>query len=191
MTAEDRRRRATQLALSFFCTWRLMSSARRDRSSALALIRKASRPPRRSTVFNALVEIRSLTERPSASDIMVTLTRLGRKRRLVFMFEWLTVCPTCAPFPVNSQRRDMLKTSRFRRLRPRARRMKHRGLIGPRTYREPGERRQAAEAPAGRLGRAARSRNLAIRSAGWLFGRAVAFGMRRLAGVAPVRPRSR
>src|SRR5258707_3326069 len=134
MTAEDRRRRATQLALSFFCTWRLMSSARRDRSSALALIRKASRPPRRSTVFNALVEIRSLTERPSASDILVTLTRLGRKRRLVFMFEWLTVCPTCAPFPANSERPDMLENLAFR---ARARRMKHPGLIGPRTYREP------------------------------------------------------
>src|SRR5258705_10052793 len=118
MTAEDRRRRATQLALSFFCTWRLMSSARRDRSSALALIRKASRPPRRSTVFNALVEIRSLTERTSASDIMVTLTRLGRKRRLVFMFEWLTVCPTCAPFPVNSQRRDMPENLAFRARAP-------------------------------------------------------------------------
>jgi hypothetical protein len=23
------------------------------------------------------------------------------------MFEWLTVWPTCAPLPVNSQRRDM------------------------------------------------------------------------------------
>jgi hypothetical protein len=23
------------------------------------------------------------------------------------MFEWLTLCPTCAPLPVNSQRRDM------------------------------------------------------------------------------------
>jgi hypothetical protein len=26
---------------------------------------------------------------------------------LVLMFEWLTLCPTCAPLPVNSQRRDM------------------------------------------------------------------------------------
>src|SRR3982074_869582 len=75
-----------QLALSFFCTWRLMSSARRDRSSALALIRKASRPPRRSTGFNALVEIRSLTERPSTSDVAVALTSLQGKRRLVLMF---------------------------------------------------------------------------------------------------------
>jgi hypothetical protein len=43
---------------------------------------------------------------------MVTLTRLGRKRRLVFMFEWLTLCPTCAPLPVNSQRRDMAENLR-------------------------------------------------------------------------------
>ena len=37
---------------------------------------------------------RSLTERPSASEIMVTFSRLGRKRRLVLMFEWLTLWPT-------------------------------------------------------------------------------------------------
>jgi hypothetical protein len=26
---------------------------------------------------------------------------------LVLMFEWLTLCPTCAVFPVRSHRRDM------------------------------------------------------------------------------------
>src|SRR5258705_3526429 len=55
--------------------------------------------------------MRSLTERPSASDISVTLIRFGRKRRLVLMFEWLTVWPDRGPFPVSSQRRDMSKSS--------------------------------------------------------------------------------
>jgi hypothetical protein len=34
------------------------------------------------------------------------------------MFEWLTVCPTCAPFPVNSQRRDMVENLAFPSLAP-------------------------------------------------------------------------
>src|SRR5260370_36643132 len=38
---------------------------------------------------------------------MVTLIRFGKKRRLVLMFEWLTLWPTWADLPVNSQRRDM------------------------------------------------------------------------------------
>ena len=37
----------------------------------------------------------------------VTLHRFGRKRRLVFRFEWLTLCPICRVLPVSSQRRDM------------------------------------------------------------------------------------
>ena len=53
--------------------------------------------------------MRSLTERPSASEISVTLSRFGRKRRLVLMFEWLTLWPTCGPLPVKSQRRDMVE----------------------------------------------------------------------------------
>ena len=53
--------------------------------------------------------MRSLTERPSASDISVTLSRFGRKRRLVLMFEWLTLWPTRGPLPVRSQRRDMVE----------------------------------------------------------------------------------
>src|ERR1700722_9927474 len=99
--------RAYALAASFFSTLRLTSRARMESCSSFAFTRKASRPPRRSTVFNALVEMRSLTDWPSASDIMVTLTRLAKKRRLVLMFEWLTRWPTCSPLPVNSQRRDM------------------------------------------------------------------------------------
>src|SRR3954447_25729220 len=43
----------------------------------------------------------------------VTLTRFGRKRRLVLMLEWLTVWPTWGPLAVNSQRRDMVKSSIF------------------------------------------------------------------------------
>src|SRR5262249_19026595 len=72
-------------------------------------MRKASRPPRWSTVLSAFADTRSLTERPSASDIMVTLSRLGRKRRLVLIFEWLTLCPTCMVLPVSSHRRDIGK----------------------------------------------------------------------------------
>src|ERR1044072_5678509 len=56
--------------------------------------------------------MRSLNERPSASDISVTLIRFGRKRRLVLMLEWLTVWPDRGPFPVRSQRRDMSKSLR-------------------------------------------------------------------------------
>src|SRR3954466_15325378 len=43
----------------------------------------------------------------------VTLTRFGRKRRLVLMLEWLTVWPTWGPLAVNSQPRDMVKSSIF------------------------------------------------------------------------------
>src|SRR5438067_1144180 len=56
--------------------------------------------------------MRRRTERPSASEINVTFKRLGRKRRLVLRLEWLTLWPTCADFPVKSQRRDMAKTFR-------------------------------------------------------------------------------
>ena len=54
--------------------------------------------------------MRSLIERPSASEIMDTFSRLGRNRRLVLRFEWLTLCPTCGPLPVSSHRRDMAKS---------------------------------------------------------------------------------
>src|SRR5215470_17396718 len=48
--------------------------------------------------------MRSRTARPSASDIKVTLSRFGKKRRLVLMLEWLTLCPTCADLPLSSHR---------------------------------------------------------------------------------------
>ncbi len=54
-----------------------------------------------------MAEIRSLTARPSASEIIVTFTKFGKKRRLVLIFEWLTLWPTWADLPVNSHRRDM------------------------------------------------------------------------------------
>jgi hypothetical protein len=51
--------------------------------------------------------MRKRTERPSESDISVTLSRFGRNRRLVLRFEWLTRCPIWRVFPVSSQRHDM------------------------------------------------------------------------------------
>src|SRR5438132_2684934 len=41
----------------------------------------------------------------------VTLTRFGRKRRLVLMLEWLTLWPTWGPLAVSSQRRDISNSS--------------------------------------------------------------------------------
>src|SRR4051812_12180190 len=92
---------------------RFSSRARGDSTAALALSRKGSRPPLWSTLLIALVETRRRTLRPSASLMKVTLTRFGRKRRLVLMLEWLTVWPTWGPLAVNSQRRDMVKSSIF------------------------------------------------------------------------------
>src|SRR5215510_3544161 len=95
----------------FFLISRLSSSTRGESSASLAFIRKPSRPPRWSMVLRAFADTRSFTERPSASDITVTLSRLGRNRRLVLRFEWLTLCPTCAALPVSSHRRDMAQSS--------------------------------------------------------------------------------
>src|SRR5689334_14872954 len=92
---------------------RFSSRARGDSTAALALSRKGSRPPLWSTLLIALVETRRRTLRPSASLMKVTLTRFGRKRRLVLMLECLTVWPTWGPLAVNSQRRDMAKSSIF------------------------------------------------------------------------------
>src|SRR6202012_4572066 len=39
----------------------------------------------------------------------VTLHRFGRNRRLVLIFEWLTLWPTCGPLAVSSQRRDIVQ----------------------------------------------------------------------------------
>src|SRR5580704_17321021 len=58
-------------------------------------------------VLSALAEIRNRIERLSASDNSVTLSRLGRNRRLVLRFEWLTRLPIWRVFPVSSQRHDM------------------------------------------------------------------------------------
>src|SRR3712207_3200421 len=43
----------------------------------------------------------------------VTLTRFGRKRRLVLMLEWLTLWPTRGPLAVSSQRRDLVEIREF------------------------------------------------------------------------------
>src|SRR5581483_2299073 len=94
---------------TFFSIWRFSSSARGDSTVARAFNRYASRPPLWSTVLIALVETRSRTFRPSASEMKVTLHRFGRKRRLVLMLEWLTLWPVWGPLAVSSQRRDMSK----------------------------------------------------------------------------------
>src|SRR6195952_4092116 len=59
----------------------------------------------------ALVETRRRALRPSTSEMKVTLHRFGRNRRLVLILEWLTVCPTCGPLAVSSQRRDIVGKS--------------------------------------------------------------------------------
>src|ERR1700761_6051263 len=87
---------------------RFNSSARGERFSARAFLRKASRPPLWSTLLIAFVETRRRTLRPSASEMNVTLHRFGRKRRLVLMLEWLTLWPTRGPLAVSSQRRDIV-----------------------------------------------------------------------------------
>src|SRR5688500_992214 len=46
---------------------------------------------------------------PSASEATLVETRFGMNRRLVLMFEWLTLWPTIGPTPVISQRRDMAR----------------------------------------------------------------------------------
>src|SRR6266702_6620549 len=94
-------------AVRFFWICRLSSIALGESPSSFAFKRNASSPPRWSTVLKACADTRSRTERPSASEINVTLRRLGRNRRLVLRLEWLTLCPTCAPLPVRSHRRDM------------------------------------------------------------------------------------
>src|SRR5262249_19479508 len=102
-----RNRAAYPAAARFFTISRLRLSASRDSSSSFAFSRKASSPPRWSTDLSALADTRSLTERLSASEMKVTLHRLGRNRRLVLRFEWLTLWPVCAALPVKSHRRDM------------------------------------------------------------------------------------
>src|SRR5882757_3767415 len=88
--------------------------------------------------------MRSLTERPSASEISVTLNRFGRNRRLVLILEWLTLWPTWGPFAVSSQRRDMAKILCHPRTGPQAGHggSKSRPFQEPRTYRAAARRRQ-------------------------------------------------
>ena len=50
---------------------------------------------------------RSRTARPSASEMRVTRTRLGKKRVRVLRLEWLTLLPNWTALPVSSQRRDI------------------------------------------------------------------------------------
>src|SRR6185436_12962062 len=85
--------------------------------------------------------MRSLTERPSASDISVTLIRLGRKRRFVLMFEWLTLWPTRGPLLVRSQRRDMVEVLEY--LSKSRTRREHGAPPGTRTYNDRAANRQA------------------------------------------------
>ena len=56
-------------------------------------MRKASSPPRRSTVFSACAVMRNLTLRCRVSEISVTWHRLGRKVRLVLFSAWLRIWP--------------------------------------------------------------------------------------------------
>src|SRR3984957_4239249 len=56
----------------------------------------------------ALVDTRNRTFPPSAWEMKVTLHRFGRNRRLVLIFEWLTLWPTSGPLAVSSQRRDIV-----------------------------------------------------------------------------------
>src|SRR5262249_20240684 len=101
---------ATFLAICFF-----KSRARCDSSPASAFRRNASRPPRCSTERSAVAEMRRRTLRFSASEISVTLTRFGRKRRLVLLLAWLTLWPLCTALPVSSHSRDMIQLPRFDR----------------------------------------------------------------------------
>ena len=61
--------------------------ARGDSFSSLALRRKTSRPPRKSSVRRAALLIRSLKVCPRLSERRLAGDRAGRKRRLVLMFE--------------------------------------------------------------------------------------------------------
>jgi hypothetical protein len=77
-------------------------------------------PPLCSIVRIPAAVTRNRTE-PSTSDSTEVLCRLGRNRRFVLMFEWLTLCPTWTPLPVTTHFRDIL------RLEPRRPRQKRAG----------------------------------------------------------------
>src|SRR5581483_290097 len=88
-----------------FLISRLSFWQRGESSSSLAFSRKASSPPRRSTVFSAWALMRRRTLRCSWSEISVTSHRLGRKVRLLLFSAWLRNCPDMGSLPVNSHRR--------------------------------------------------------------------------------------
>src|SRR5580658_6802632 len=57
----------------------------------------------------ARVDRRRRKDWPSASDNSEVTWRLGRNRRRVLLLAWLTLLPLNTPFPVISQRRDILE----------------------------------------------------------------------------------
>jgi len=73
-------------------------------------MRNASMPPLCSTVRRPAVEMRSFTGRLRLSLQSEAIWRLGRKRRLVRRFEWLTLWPTSGSLPVMTQRRAMAQS---------------------------------------------------------------------------------
>src|SRR5476649_2350017 len=107
----DKSQPAAAAPARFLTIWRLSSSILGASSASLALSRKASSPPRWSTLLSALVEMRARTRRPSASEISVTFCKFGMNRRLVLMLEWLTLWPESGFLPVRSHRQDMAYSS--------------------------------------------------------------------------------
>jgi len=91
---------AQAVAATAICFLAICASIRARSATTLHhadFARKASRPPRCSTRAQSAAEMRKRTERASASDVSVTLTRLGRKRVRVLRLEWLTRLPDCTP----------------------------------------------------------------------------------------------
>ena len=111
---ESRRNQASAVAAAvatFLAIWCFSRRARGDRSLSRATARNLSSPPRCSTERRACELIFRFTEEPSASLIRVTWLRLGRNRRRVLLFAWLTLLPVWTALPVNSQRRAIGKSS--------------------------------------------------------------------------------
>ena len=97
---------------AFFSISRLRSSAR---GRQLVVLRLHQEGIEAAAVIDRFQRIGRDAQRApsgsSASEISVTLHRLGRNRRLVLRFEWLTLWPVCAALPVSSHRRDMVNSS--------------------------------------------------------------------------------
>ena len=81
---------------------RLRRRQRSERSASLALIRKASRPPRCSMVLRALALTRMRTLRCRMSLISVTSQRFGRNTRRLAFSAWLRRFPDIGSLPVSS-----------------------------------------------------------------------------------------